>query len=102
MARRAARALAGNRSHLGWWFAEGLGLPELLAEYRAGMRRELGRRCVGMLLRQVGDADLATLGRVRLARPTEPVWVLDTAGWRDREDWFRALRRSRQHLEVVS
>jgi hypothetical protein len=86
----------GNQSHPGWWFAEGLGLRELLAEYGAGMRRELGRRCVGMLLRQVGDADLAALGRVRLARPTEPVWVLDTAGWRDREDWFRAMRRSRR------
>ncbi|HEV8562299.1 MAG TPA: GNAT family N-acetyltransferase [Actinophytocola sp.] len=86
----------GNQSHPGWWCAEGLGLRELVAEYATGMRRELGRRCVGMLLRQVGDADLAELGRPRVARPTEPVWVLDTAGWRDREDWFRALRRSRR------
>jgi hypothetical protein len=87
----------GNQSHPGWWFAEELGLRALVAEYAAGMRRELGRRCVGMLLRQVGDAELAELGaRVRLVRPTEPVWVLDTPGWRDREDWLRALRRSRR------
>lgn len=85
----------GNQSSPGWWHAGGV--RELVAQYAAGMRRELGRRCVGMLLRQVGEPDLAALGRrVRLVRPTEPVWLLDTAGFRDREDWFRALRRSRR------
>lgn len=91
----------GNQSVPGWW-AAGAELPEIVSCYGIGMRRALGRRCLGLLLRQVGEAEAAGLGRVRLARPTEPVWRLRTEGFRDRDDWLRGLHKKRRsNLRVI-
>jgi hypothetical protein len=87
----------GTPSIPGWWLAEGVGIRELTASYAVGMRRRLGLACLGVLLRQVTEADLAGLGsRIRLARPTEPLWTVHTARWGDREEWLRTLSRARR------
>jgi hypothetical protein len=87
----------GTSALPGWWLADGTDIGELTGRYGPGMRRALGLRCLGLLLRQVGETDAAALGtRLRLVRPTEPLWRLRTSRWRDREDWLRDLSTKRR------
>jgi hypothetical protein len=81
----------------GWWLAAetGEGRAELLAAYARAMRAELGRNHRGVLWREVGDLDSRALpGRVRLARPLNPVARLATP-WDDRDGWLASLGKSR-------
>jgi hypothetical protein len=81
----------------GWWLAAETGerRAELLAAYATGMRAELGRHHRGVLWREVGDVDSGALpGRVRLARPLNPVARLVTP-WDDRDGWLASLGKSR-------
>lgn len=85
----------------GWWVADGVPVGDVLRDYVRAMRRELGRGCQGALLRQLAQDTVAGVSP-RLVRPTEPVAVIDTTGWRSPEDWTATLaRKRRQNLRKV-
>jgi hypothetical protein len=88
----------GSPSLPGWWST--VDDRVLFGEYLRAMRRELGRGCAGVLVRQAGDP--AGLG-ARWSRPTEPLWTITLDGLRDREDWLRTLgKKRRSNLRAVT
>ncbi len=82
----------------GWWASEDLPVRDLLGEYLRGMRRDLGPACRGVLLRQLGEDDLAHVPRrPRLVRPTVVNTRQPTAAFGHRDDWLATLARKRRH-----
>lgn len=82
----------------GWWFGttDPAERAALFRAYLRTARRTFGTAALGVLWRQVDEADLAVLPRRVLTRPTEPVAVLDTP-FADADAWLRGLRKSRRH-----
>lgn len=91
----------GTGSVPGWWFRGPL--RELMRDYAAGMRRELGLACRGLLLRQLAEDDLPAVRRkLALVRPTAANGVIGVDGFRSREDWTATLaRKRRQDLRKI-
>jgi hypothetical protein len=85
----------GSGSVAGWW-SDGVPTADLLRDYVAAMRRELGPGCVGALLRQLTTDELTAMGRC-LSRPTETLAVLRASAWPSVTDWVAAMKRKRRH-----
>ncbi|HWM03193.1 MAG TPA: GNAT family N-acetyltransferase [Actinophytocola sp.] len=67
-----------------------------VARFERALTRRLGPGLVGVLYRQLGDADLANLtGRGRLTRPVDPVAVLHNT-FADEEQWLSSLHKKRR------
>jgi hypothetical protein len=82
----------GSGSVPGWWTTRPVG--DFLRDYVSAMRRELGLGCGGALLRQLTEAEVATVGRC-VSRPTESLAVLRTNAPAD--EWVTAMKRNRRH-----
>jgi hypothetical protein len=82
----------GTGSVPGWWTTQPVG--DFLRDYVSTMRRELGLGCGGALLRQLTEAEVATVGRC-VSRPTESLAVLRTSAPVD--EWVSAMKRNRRH-----
>lgn len=93
----------GSSALPGWWLDEGMTARDLLTGYGRGMRRTLGIGCAGLILRQVRAADVVALGtRIRVVRPTEPVWTVHREPCADHEGWLRSLgKKRRSNLRVI-
>ncbi|MCP2254032.1 hypothetical protein LY13_002796 [Prauserella aidingensis] len=91
-----------NASAAGWWFADGAA-QRLVTDYAPAIRGTLGTGARLLLARQLGDADAAAVrAPLRIVRATEPISVLDTAGFESVEQWRSGLRASRRRsLEQI-
>ena len=86
----------GTGSVPGWWSAD-VPTGEFLRDYVRAMRRALGVGCTGALLRQLTADDVAAVAPWRrLARPTEDLAVLRTAGWSSVAEWVMAMKSKRR------
>ncbi|WP_026422021.1 GNAT family N-acetyltransferase [Actinokineospora inagensis] len=86
----------GSGAVPGWWLADDVPITELTRTYARAMRRELGPGCLALVLRQVTDEQAAAVGKLKVVRPTEPIWTFPIRDWTDPEAWLMALSRSRR------
>lgn len=86
----------GTSAVSGWWFEDQHDFGQQVDEALAAIGTELGRGPHAALLRQLDDTELPQLNGPKLVRDTEPVAVLRTDVFANREEWLAGLGKNRR------